>query len=180
MLQITLLADEWKSSKGGLSTINRELAIELAKQPNVSVTFLVPKCGEADRNAACSHKIQVVEAEERPGFPPVDWLCFPPEDLVIDVVVGHGVPLGRQAQIIKKTHRCTWMQVVHTTPEELAMHKTYPDAISKGDEKQCTELKLCQMADFVVTIGPKLFEFYSVHLHLCGKTVFNLTPGIFY
>lgn len=84
MLQITLLADEWKSSKGGLSTINRELAIELAKQPNVSVTFLVPKCGEADRNAACSHKIQVVEAEERPGFPPVDWLCFPPEDLVID------------------------------------------------------------------------------------------------
>ena len=179
MLQITLLADEWKSSKGGLSTLNRELAIQMAKQPNVSVTFLVPKCGEADRKAACSHKIQVVEAEERPGFPPVDWLCFPPEDLVIDVIVGHGVPLGKQAQIIKKSHRCTWMQVVHTSPEELAMHKTYPDAISKGDEKQCTELRLCEIADFVVAIGPKLFEFYSVHLRQCGKTVFNLTPGIF-
>ena len=159
--------------------MNRGLAIELAKQPNVAVTFLVPKCSEADKNAACSHRIKVVEAEERPGFPPVDWLCFPPEDLVIDIVVGHGVPLGRQAQIIKKSHRCGWMEVVHTTPEELAMHKTYPDAISKGDEKQWTELKLCKMADFVVTVGPKLFEFYSVHLHHCGKTVFNLTPGIF-
>ena len=179
MLQITLLADEWKSSKGGLSTMNRQLAIELAKRPNVAVTFLVPKCGEADKNAACRHKIQVVEAQERPGFPPVDWLCFPPKDLVIDVIVGHGAPLGRQAQIIKESHCCTWMQVVHTTPEELAMYKTYPDAISKGDEKQWTELKLCKMADFVVTVGPKLFEFYSVHLEQFGKTVFNLTPGIF-
>ena len=57
--------------------------------------------------------------------------------------------------------------------------KRIPDAISKGDEKQCTELRLCEIADFVVAIGPKLFEFYSVHLRQCGKNVFNLTPGIF-
>ena len=49
-LQVTLLADEWKSSKGGLSTINRELAIHLAEHPNVSVTFLVPECTEDDKN----------------------------------------------------------------------------------------------------------------------------------
>ena len=179
MLHITLLADEWKSSKDGLSTMSRELAIQLAKRPNVTVTFLVPKCSEAGKRAACSHQIQVVAAQERPGFPPVDWLCFPPKDLVIDVIIGHGVPLGRQAQIIRESHHCTWMQVVHTAPEELAMFKTYSGAISKGDEKQWTEVKLCEMADLVVAVGPKLCEVYSACLSSCGKTVFNLTPGIF-
>ena len=159
--------------------MNRELAIELAKRPNVAVTFLVPKWGEVDKNAACSHNIHVVEAQERPGFAPIDWLCFPPKDLVIDIIVGHGVPLGRQAQVIQESHRCIWMQVVHTAPEDLAMHKDYSDAISKGDKKQWTELKLCNMADFVVAVGPKLYDLYSRYLSCSGKKVINLTPGIF-
>ena len=48
VLRITLLANEWGSSKGGLSTINRTLAIHLAKDPHVEVTILVPEfqCGE--------------------------------------------------------------------------------------------------------------------------------------
>ena len=31
VIRVTILASEWGSSKGGLSTINRELAIQLAK-----------------------------------------------------------------------------------------------------------------------------------------------------
>ena len=38
-VQVTILASEWGSSKGGLSTINRELAIQLAKYPEVEITF---------------------------------------------------------------------------------------------------------------------------------------------
>jgi len=45
-LRITLLADEWNSSKGGLSTLNRELAKQLAQQPHVSVAILVPEYSE--------------------------------------------------------------------------------------------------------------------------------------
>ena len=37
-IKVTILASEWGSSKGGLSTISRELAIQLAKFPNVEVT----------------------------------------------------------------------------------------------------------------------------------------------
>ena len=49
-LKVTLLASEWGSSMGGLSTINRTLAILLARHPQVDVTFLVPEiaCGEED------------------------------------------------------------------------------------------------------------------------------------
>ena len=59
------------------------------------------------------------------------------------------------------------------------MYKTYSVAIPKGEEKQWNELRLCQMADLVVAVGPKLKEFYSAHLSSCGKEVYNFTAGIF-
>ena len=182
-LQVTLLADEWKSSKGGLSTINRELAIHLAKHPNVSVTLFVPKCTEDDKIAGGNCNVRIVKAQERPGFDdPVDWLSFPPNDLSIDIIIGHGVKLGKHAQIIRESHQCKWVQVVHTAPEQLSMLKTYSDcdnAISKGNRKQWNEFRLCKIADLVVAVGPRLQEFYSRYLRRFKKDVFNLTPGIF-
>ena len=59
-LHITLLASEWKSSKGGLSTANRELAIQLAKYPKVSVSFFAPKCSDEDKRAACIHNVNIL------------------------------------------------------------------------------------------------------------------------
>lgn len=86
--------------------MNRELAIQLAKHPNVSVTFLVPKCTEEDKKAAGKHNIRIVEAKERLGYEPLDWLSFPPRDLDIDIIIGHGVKLGKPAQVIRETHHC--------------------------------------------------------------------------
>ena len=71
------------------------------------------------------------------------------------------------------------MQVVHTAPEQMAVHKMYSGAISKDEEKQLTEIALCEMADVVVAVGPKLKEFYSAYLSWRGTDVFDLTPGIF-
>ena len=90
VLKVTLLANEWGSSKGGLSTINRTLAIHLAKDPHVEVTILVPEfeCGEKDKRVAKSHNISIREAKDLPGFSnPLDWLSYPPEDLDIQVVI---------------------------------------------------------------------------------------------
>ena len=180
ILHITLLASEWKSSKGGLSTINRELAIQLAKQPYLSVSFFLPECSENDKEAASWYGVNVIKAEKLTGYKGVDLLAFPPRSLKIDFIVGHGVVLGKQAQIIRGSHNCKWVQVVHTAPDELAMYKSYSGAISKGDEKQQDELSLCEMADLVMAVGPKLEEFYSSYLKSCGKSVYNLTPGIFH
>ena len=68
---------------------------------------------------------------------------------------------------------------MHTDPEELGMFKDYPNAALKGEEKHQTEVKLCEMADFVVTVGPKLAEEYRSLLQYCKKDVFEFTPGIF-
>ena len=180
-VKVTILASEWGSSYGGLSTINRELAIQLAKFPEVEITFFLPKCSQEDKKVALDHKVEIVEATPLPCFEPLDWLCFPPDDLEIDIVVGHGVKLGKQAQVIKKSKRCKWIQVVHTDPEELGMFKSYSRPISKGEEKHKNEVELCEMADHVVGVGPKLSEAFRSYLCGCNKdgNVFDLTPGVF-
>ena len=178
-VQVTILASEWGSSKGGLSTINRELAIQLAKFSCLEVTFFLPKCSEEDKKAAASHCISIVEAARRPGYNELDWLSFPPGHLTTDVVVGHGAKLGHQAQVIRDSHKCKWVQVVHTDPEELGMFKSYEDPISTGEEKHHDEVELCKMADFVVGVGPKLTEAYRRYLRWSKKDVFEFTPGIF-
>ena len=180
-LQVTILASEWGSSKGGLSTINRELAIQLAKFPEAEITFFLPKCSQEDEKLAFQHNVKIVEASRRPGFEELAWLSFPPEHLQIDVIVGHGVKLGKQAQIIKERKNCKWIQVVHTDPEELGMFKNYSNPISKGEEKHKTEVELCEMADLVVGIGPKLSEAFRSYLRGCkkDKSIVELTPGVF-
>ena len=181
VIRVTILASEWGSSKGGLSTLNRELAIQLAKCPEVEITFFLPQCSQEDKKVALEHNVKIVEATPLPAFEQLDWLCFPPEDLQIDIIIGHGVKLGRQAQIIKRTKKCKWVQVVHTDPEELGMFKSYPDPISKGEEKHKNEVKLCEMADHVVGVGPKLSEAFRSYLRSCHKdeNVLDLTPGVF-
>ena len=184
-LSVTLVASEWDSSKGGLSTLNRELATELAQHEQVKVTLLVPQdsCSEEGKRNAESHKASIREAERLPGYDdPLDWLSFPPRDLAIDIIVGHGGKLGKQAQVIRKSHCCKWVQVVHTAPEELGIHKDYPKAISKGEQKNRTEVDLCKLADVVVAVGPKLKEAYSSYLRSCQKhqDIIQLTPGIFH
>ena len=181
-LRITLLSSEWRSTKGGLSTINRELAIQLAKHPSVEVSVYLPQCSEEDKRVAAKHNVHLIEAEKMPGYDPVDWLSFLPKDHAVDCVIGHGAVLGRQVQGIKRDRpHCKWIQVVHTAPEELGMYKGYEERISKGEEKHQVEVELCKLADQVVAVGRKLADAFSGYLRSCEKhqEVLNLTPGIF-
>ena len=71
--------------------------------------------------------------------------------------------------------------MVHTDPEELGMFKNYSDPISKGEERHKTEVQLCELADHVVGVGPKLSEAFRSYLRSCEKddNVLDLTPGVF-
>ena len=180
-VKVTILASEWGSSKDELSTLNRELAIQLAKCPEVEITVFLPQCSKKDKKEALKCKVKIVEATPLTGFEQLDWLCFPPEDLQIDIVVGHGVKLGKQVQVFKNSRKCKWVQMVHIDPEELWMFKSYSNLNSKSEEKDKTEVELCEMADQVVGIGPKLSEAFRSYLRGCQKDdhVLNFTPGVF-
>ena len=173
-----MLSREWRSSTDGdLSTINRELAIQLAKHSNVEVSVFLPECNEEDRNDAAHHHVQLVKAKKVIGWNPVDWLINVPDGHVMDCVVGHGVNLGKQVQFIRKHHHCKWVQVVHSAPEELGMYKSIP----QGGQQQEAEVELCNMADQIIAIGPKLADAYKHYLRCSKKdqNVFDLTPSIF-
>ncbi|CAH3175241.1 unnamed protein product, partial [Porites lobata] len=185
-LHVTLLGGEWSSSAGGLSTINRELAIHLSNHSAVKVSLLVPEgaCNDEEKNEALTYGITVVEAKRRAAFDRLLWLSSPPKDHIMDIVVGHGVKLGRQVQFIidsAKFPNCKWVQVVHTAPEDLSRYKCYSDPISKGETKHESEVELCKLADLVVPVGPKLKEAYTSYLQRCktDQDVLSITPGLF-
>ena len=176
-----MLSSEWRSSTDGdLSTINRELAIQLAKHPSVDVSILLPNCSREDRSSAKGHNVKLIEAGGVPGVEPVLCLSSPPINHTMDCVIGHGVHLGRPIALIKRNpiySHCKWIQVVHSAPEEDGMYKI----ISEGEKMQKTEIQLCKMADQVITIGPKLAEAYGRHLYPVKQqeNIFDLTPSIF-
>ena len=180
-LKISPLADEWWSSKGGISTLNRELCKGLAQQPNVSVTLVVSEFNENEKQAALEHDVDLAAAEKMPGVDPITSLSFLPAGLDINIVIGHGQKLGPPANIIAKQRRCKRVHIVHTASEQLSMFKQNEEAIPKGEGKHQTEVQLCEDADVVVGIGPKLTDDIKVALRSCSKDqdVFNFTPGIF-
>ncbi|XP_068751375.1 uncharacterized protein [Montipora capricornis] len=180
-LKVTLLSSEWKSTKGGLSTINRELAIQLAKHQNVEVSMYLPECSEEDERIAGKNNVKLIQAKKLVGYEPIEWLSCAPENHKIDYVIGHGLKLGRQVQLIQRYLKCKWVQVVHTAPEDLGKFKIYANAISKAEEKHKAEIELCELADEVVAIGPRLADEYSRYLRHCQRdqSVFQVTPSIF-
>ena len=175
------MGDEWSSSKGGPSTVNRELAKHLARQPEVEVTILLPDCTEEEKQEADESNVRLSTPQAMPGIDPIMGLSFPSDDLGIDVVIGHGRKLGAPAQVIAKRRKCKRVHIVHTASEELAMFKEGETAIPDGEEKHRTEIDLCKEADVIVTNGPKLKKAISAYLRPHGRDehVINITPGIF-
>ena len=177
-LKVTLLSSQWRSTEGGMSTINRELAIQMAKCDNVEVCIYLPSFGDEDKKEALDCKVHLLKAKERVGYDPIDWLTVIPREHQMDVVIGHGIHLGRQIALVKEVRQgCKCIQVVHTDPEELDMVETYAGSAVKGEKEHEAQLQLCEKADQVVAIGPKLASTYSRSCR--NRNVFVLTPSIF-
>lgn len=145
------------------------LAIQLAKHPNVEVSMYLPECSEEDVRNAEEYHVKLVQARKSIGSEPIEWLSCAPENHEIDYVTGHGVILGQQVQHIQRNKKCKWVQVVHTAPEELGMFKGYANAISRAEEKHKAEIELCESADEVVAVGPRLADAYSSYLRYCQR-----------
>ena len=138
----------------------------------------LPWFSDEDRKEAWDCRVSLLKAKEKPGYAPIDWLASLSRDHQMDIVIGHGIHLGRQVSHIKESHpECKWVQVVLTDPQELGRFKVYADPTTKGVKKGEAEVKLCQNADQIVAVGPKLDDIYS---RFCGQgKVFPLIPGIF-
>ena len=173
---MTFIAAEWDSKDGDVSTMNRELAINLAQIKEckngivkVQVTFYVPNCSYQEKREAETFDVTIVEAGKYRGLDIDYWLSFLKGNLPIDVAIGYDMMPVVQALSIKVHRNCKWVQLVHTDPKEL-----------NDQTENRNVIKLCENADLVMTVGPKLNEVYSNQLRGSGKehNVFEFTPGI--
>lgn len=63
-------------------------------------------CSDEEKKAARRHNVAVREASSLDGYEDVDWLTNPADNVAIDFVFGHGINLGKQAKLKKRTHKC--------------------------------------------------------------------------
>lgn len=180
-LNITLATN----AVGWNTTVNGQLVIELAKNPRVKVSGLVPNSTPEQKELAKKLNIELVDAKKLIGFSAKELLSFPPDSLDIDILIIHsyGRDLGQQAQVVKESKKCKWLHVLHTVSEELEKYmdkETAGLSSSLPDSEHQVQLALCQEADIVIAVGPKVADVFISALRYCGKhrDVIDLTPGI--
>ena len=173
------------TAEGWNITTNDQLAIELAKNPRVKVYGLVPRSTQEQKRKAKKSSIELVDAKKMIGnYKEEDLIAYPPDCLDVDVLIIHSYPseLGKQAQAIKEKKNCKWVHVVHTISEETGVKKA--SNLGKADSEKKPErevqLALCEAADIVIAIGPKVADACKAALRYCGKheNVITMTPGI--
>ena len=143
VINVMFLCDEWKSSKGGLSTFNREFAVNLAKTTTgrIKVHCYVSQSDNLSRKDARQHGVNLITARGIPGsFDHLDWLKIPPPELPNpDIVVGHGRKFGTPAYCIVQAAKCKWMHFLHVFCEDLGKFKATQsvalDTIEENEKK---------------------------------------------
>jgi glycosyltransferase involved in cell wall biosynthesis len=160
-----VVATEWGSTHGGLSTFNRQLCVYLAAA-GVRVSCLVLDAPEKDREDAAVHDVQLVEASRRPGLEGNDRLYLRPKLGNAgnpDVIVGHARITGPAAQVhCDNFPGARRLHFLHMIPDDIERYKPDdgPGADSKTERRHETELELCEGADYAVAVGPRIHDWF--------------------
>jgi glycosyltransferase involved in cell wall biosynthesis len=174
-----LVCDEWAPSRGGISTVNRALAIELAAQGQ-GVSCLVKNATPVEIDDAVQHGVQLVVAETTPRGPelllPVDELTH----LKPDIVIGHDRVTGGAAWVQARKHLdALLVHVVHTAPAELERYKNTGCATVRIEERERFTRQMATRADVLAAVGPRLTS-HTASLVEDGTSsvdVLRLDPG---
>ena len=171
-LNVTLVTN----NVGWNITVTDQLLTGLARDPLVRLSGLVEKKTPELMEWAEKLNMKLYTPKQLIGYSDKDRLAFPPEELDIDVMIiySYEIDLGRQAQVIQGAKKCKWAHVVHTISEELAKYSKKEIHDSEHD----VQIQLCECADIIIAIGPKVAEAYRSFLAFSGKYVFDLTPHI--
>lgn len=182
-LSILLLGTEWYSTKGGLSTLNRELSVALASRGH-SITCFVPAATAQERSDAARKKVQLVVASNLSGNGGEEQLMRRPEvppGWTPDIVIGHGRITGPAArvQVTDYFPGTPRIHMVHMAPGEIEWFKDETRAAEKAEARENEELSLAREAAVVVTVGPKLHREYTALLSGYRKRppVMRFDPG---
>ena len=175
-VKVLSLCDEWKPSKGGITTFNRLFCTKaFAKLDDfdVEVCCRVSEYDDADDEDASSANVKLTSE-----MPSNAAKAFKP-----DVIIGHHQVTGQEA--LKAAGKLTdnktpvkRVHFLHTWPEDLERAKERAESASKATEKEEEQIELARAASVVAVVGPVLKEKWGGKLSGLGKTVVEVTPGL--
>ncbi|NOJ39976.1 glycosyltransferase family 4 protein [Bradyrhizobium australiense] len=183
---ILSVATEWRSGHGGVSTLNRELCIALARLGH-EVTCIVLNAAAHEISQARAAGVQIVTPRPDPFIAADDiiarLLLFSKRGLdeyAPELVIGHDHITGSAARhIAQDVYGVPYIHFVHTLPEEIERHKTRgSQSVLKGAMKAQVQIEQCKSANMVVAIGPRIFRQISGRLSRADVPVVQMWPGL--
>jgi glycosyltransferase involved in cell wall biosynthesis len=176
-----VVATEWSSGKGGLSTFNRELCEGLARA-GCHVTCCVERADQDEIVAADMKDVELVPADSAYRSLGVTALALSvPNGRKFDFVVGHGRLTGPCARALKHFHLPDAYHVhfIHTDAQSIEWHKGHDDASRRAEDRKAEETELVLSSDFAFGVGPLLRDEYATAVHINKKQVHEFRPGLF-
>lgn len=182
-VKILVVATEWHSAHGGLSTLNRELCAALAKEGH-AVSCLVIDATAAELADAAAHGVVLLTCPGDPGVEELQRLLLVPADVLeatkAQFVIGHDHITGPAAHhIARRVLKVPNVHLVHTIPDEIEAHKSADlyENLTKGADKADVQFKQCKQADLVIGVGPRIYREIKDKLG-AAPPVAQLRPGI--
>ncbi|MFH0760610.1 MAG: glycosyltransferase [Bacteroidota bacterium] len=173
ILNILCIGSEWFSRHGGLTSFNRQFCVEIAKQKQ-KVICLVPSCSQEEIENAENQNVLLIQAAKSPGYKGLKRLGLPPllpENFYPNIIVGHDRITGPPMIALKNTcfPDAKSIMFIHTVPSEIEMYKKVNEyshftKTEIADKKEELQIDLANACDFVVAVGPYLYEQISTQL----------------
>lgn len=181
-IRVLVLAMEWASNKGGLSTFNRQLCKSLAALGH-EVVCVVPEINGDDFESAKASNVSLIAATSTIDEASSSSLLrkLPLDYFVPDLVIGHGRITGpaAKAQVEDWFPSAKRIHFVHMAPGEIEWYKGKDDAAQEAEKREQIELELCRNCDLVSAVGPRLYlEFGNLISALTSRPpLFQFNPG---
>jgi glycosyltransferase involved in cell wall biosynthesis/tetratricopeptide (TPR) repeat protein len=185
--QATLvLATEWESKYGGLSTFNRELCKSMSRAGH-RVCCLVPRATPDEIAASKAVGVELVLAtptEEASDRELLSRRPALPSGFEPLIVVGHDRITGApaQAQVADFFPQARFVLFIHTAPGEIEWYKARSEgentAAETAEQREKTQRELARSASLVVAVGPRLKREIEANLVGLNIPVMQLNPGL--
>ncbi|KAA3509206.1 glycosyltransferase [Agrobacterium rosae] len=180
---ILLVATEWSSTHGGISTLNRELCIALATIGH-RIQCLVVDASDVDKNDAIGRSVRLVRTRQSAGITGREQLLLCERDdleTTPDIVIGHDHVTGSYARAIATRFGAKYVHMLHTIPQENEALKDARDGIDRpilgGEAKLAEQVALARAADLIVAIGPRIEDHFLTEVYDPPEVVM-MVPGL--
>ncbi|XP_035685160.1 uncharacterized protein LOC118421765 [Branchiostoma floridae] len=167
---VLMINDEYGTSRGGVSTIHRQMAGMLVSKGAVVYSTILGASRD-DEDDAAADGVQLIFPTTSDGDkrkPSLDWLTwehkshYPNLPSEVGFVVGHVNITSRAARQIKEQRlpNAKLVQVTHVIPEDTSHYKGDEKVMSIGEESDSI-LEDLKHADVIFSVGPYMYDYYK-------------------